>query len=87
MIVISIILIVVAVYLVAGFVFSIPFVIRGVTQIDEGAVGTKWGFRLIIIPGSMVFWPLLLKKWIQAGKKLRPYVQKPLKVPSSETNQ
>ena len=58
-----IILIIVAIYLFAGLVFAIPFVIKGVTQIDEGAIGSKWGFRLIIIPGTIVFWPVLLKKW------------------------
>lgn len=63
MTIVYIILIIVAIYLFAGLVFAIPFVIRGVTQIDEGAIGSKWGFRLIIIPGTIVFWPVLLKKW------------------------
>jgi len=49
-------------------VFAVPFVIKGVTRIDENAVGSKWGFRLIIIPGSIVFWPLLLRKWLKAHK-------------------
>ena len=68
MIAVYIIFIIVAAYLVAGLVFAIPFVIKGVSKIDEGAQGSKWGFRLIIIPGSIVFWPLLLKKWMQASK-------------------
>lgn len=63
MTIVYIILIIVAIYLFAGLVFAIPFVIRGVTQIDEGAIGSKWGFRVIIIPGVIVFWPVLLKKW------------------------
>jgi hypothetical protein len=58
-------LLLVALYLGAGLVFAIFFVTRGVTKIDESAVGSKWGFRLIIIPGAMVFWPLLLRKWIR----------------------
>ena len=65
MTIVHIILLLVALYLAAGLVFAIFFVTRGVTRIDESAVGTKWGFRLIIIPGSMVFWPLLLRKWIR----------------------
>ena len=68
MILVDIILIIVAVYLFAGLVFAIPFIIRGVTKIDERAQGSKWGFRVIIIPGTMVFWPLLLKKWLKASK-------------------
>ena len=66
MVFVNIILIIVALYLAAGLVFAIPFVLRGVMRIDEGATGSKWGFRLIIIPGTMVFWPLLLRKWIAA---------------------
>lgn len=38
-------------------------------MVDEGAHGSGWGFRLIIIPGIVVFWPLLLRKWIAAVKK------------------
>lgn len=66
--IIYIILLVVAVYLFAGLVFAIPFVTRGITKIDEGTKGSTWGFRIIIIPGTMVFWPLLLKKWLKASR-------------------
>ena len=67
--IINIVLVTVGAYLICGFIFAIPFIIKGVTAIDpDGAHGTKWGFRLIIIPGTMVFWPLLLKKWIKALK-------------------
>jgi len=69
MFIVAVIFTLVAVYLAAGLVFAIPFVTKGVTQIDEGAAGSKWGFRIIIIPGVMVFWPLLLKKWVKASKK------------------
>ncbi|HEV8506879.1 MAG TPA: hypothetical protein VGQ53_15820 [Chitinophagaceae bacterium] len=69
MTVIDIILIVVEAYLALGLMFSIPFAIKGVTMIDpDGAKGTKWSFRVIIIPGTIVFWPLLLKKWINVTK-------------------
>lgn len=68
MIIIYIILIIVAVYLFAGLLFAIPFVLKGVTKIDEGAHGSKWGFRIIILPGTIVFWPLLLKRWIKVSK-------------------
>jgi hypothetical protein len=66
--IVSIILIVVAAYLAAGFVFAIPFILKGITKVDEGAHGATWGFRIIIIPGTIVFWPFLLKKWIKATK-------------------
>jgi hypothetical protein len=68
MMIVSVILSIVAVYLVAGFVFAIPFIIKGVTEIDEGAHGATWGFRIIIIPGTIIFWPFLLKRWINSSK-------------------
>ena len=61
-------LIIVAIYLACGFVFAIPFVIKGSQRIDEGAHGSTWGFKIIIIPATIIFWPLLLKKWIAATK-------------------
>ena len=67
--IVSIILIVLAVYLAAGFLFAIPFVIKGVNKVDEGAHGGSIGFRIIIIPGTMVFWPWLLIKWMNAAKQ------------------
>lgn len=55
-------------YLACGLVFAIVFVIKGVQIVDEGAHGAGIGFRIIIIPGTMVFWPALLRKWIRTIK-------------------
>ena len=66
--IVEIILIVVLIYLALGFLFAIPFVIKGVHKVDEGAHGGSISFRIIIIPGTMVFWPVLLKKWLNATK-------------------
>lgn len=66
--IVNIILIVAAIYLAIGFLFAIPFVIKGVHEVDEAAHGGSIGFRIIIIPGTMVFWPLLLKRWMKAAK-------------------
>ncbi len=56
------------VYLLCGFVFAMVFVFKGVQMIDEGARDSTLGFKIIIIPASMVFWPLLLVKWVKARK-------------------
>lgn len=63
------ILLLTGIYLVAGFVFAILFSWKGAAATDEGAADAGWGFRIIIIPGTMVFWPFLLRKWIKAIKK------------------
>lgn len=67
--VLEIILWMITLYLACGLAFAIPFVLRGVEKIDEGARGSKWGFKLIIIPATTVFWPLLLRKWIRENNK------------------
>jgi hypothetical protein len=64
-----IILLLPAIYLLCGLIFAIPFVLKGVDRVDEGAHGSSVGFRLIILPGVMIFWPVLFKKWIRANKK------------------
>ena len=69
MMAINMILLTVEVYLALGLLFSIPFVLKGVTVIDpDGAERTKWGFRMIIIPGTIIFWPVLLRKWVNIKK-------------------
>ena len=74
--IIAIILKLVLVYLALGLVFAIPFVIRGAGKIDEGAADGSRGFRIIIIPGTIVFWPLLLNKWRRAVKKEKAGINK-----------
>ena len=58
------------IYGATGLVFAIPFVFRGVNRIDPIAGESSWGFRLAILAGSAVFWPLLLKRWL--GEKSAP---------------
>jgi len=50
-------------YLTCGLVFAIPFALVGVKKIDPHAAHGSWGFRLLVIPGTMAFWPLLLRRW------------------------
>ncbi|AFY38596.1 hypothetical protein Lepto7376_2306 [[Leptolyngbya] sp. PCC 7376] len=45
-------------YVIAGLVFSIPFVTFLIKRVDPAATGWAIGFRLIIIPGVVLFWPL-----------------------------
>jgi len=52
------------VYTALGAVFALAFVTVGVKRIDAQAIGSSVGFRLLIVPGSLVFWPLLLRRWI-----------------------
>jgi hypothetical protein len=59
------ILILTGVYLISGLLFSIPFALIGVGKIDPHAARGSWGFRLLIIPGSILMWPLLSIRWVK----------------------
>jgi membrane protein implicated in regulation of membrane protease activity len=58
-------LILLGIYLACGFLFAIPFVFIGVKKIDPHAARGSWGFRLLIFPGVVAFWPLLLRRWLK----------------------
>jgi hypothetical protein len=58
-------------YAAAGMAFALPFLARGIERIDSHARGAGLGFRLIVSPGVIAFWPLLLRRWI-AGKPEPP---------------
>jgi uncharacterized membrane-anchored protein YitT (DUF2179 family) len=60
-------LIFLAAYLVMGFLFAIPFVLVGVKRIDRHATHGSWGFRALIIPGTMFLWPLLARRWMSGA--------------------
>ena len=64
---VEVVLIIVLIYLLLGVLFVIPFLVKGLTKVDEGAHGGTIGFKIIIIPGVVVFWPVLLNKWIKAN--------------------
>jgi hypothetical protein len=50
------------IYLGIGLVFSLWFVSVGAKKIDEGMEGTPFHFKLILIPGSILIWPVMLIK-------------------------
>jgi hypothetical protein len=50
------------VYAAIGLVFALFFVTRGVTRIDPTAIGGSTGFRILILPGVVAFWPLLMRR-------------------------
>jgi len=68
-IIVMILLIIVALYLICGLLISFFFLAKGLSQIDEGTHGTGIGFRIIILPGMIVFWPVLLKKWLEVRRQ------------------
>lgn len=51
------------IYLAVGLVFGVAFVLVGAARIDPAAQHGSWGFRLLILPGSALLWPLLWHRW------------------------
>jgi hypothetical protein len=67
--IVSGVFIVITVYPVAGIIFTIFFQIKGLSKIDEGVHGSTIGFRIIIIPGCIVFWPRVIEKMVNDFKQ------------------
>jgi hypothetical protein len=49
----------VAAYLALGVLFAIPFTLRWAGRLDAAAIKATPGFRLIILPGAVLLWPVL----------------------------
>ena len=59
----------VGVYLLIGLVFSVPFVLRGVGRVDPAAHQAPLVFRVLILPGVVGLWPVMLSKWSRARQR------------------
>ena len=56
-----------AVYGAVGILFALAFLTFGIGRIDPGARGAGLGFRLMVFPGVVALWPLMLARWITGG--------------------
>ena len=54
---------IIGLYSLIGLLFAVVFVSRGVRRIDPAAENGSLGFRILIIPGSIALWPILLRRW------------------------
>ena len=56
-----------AIYLAIGVLAGVPFVLLGVGRIDPAAKAAPWSFRVLVRPGVIALWPLLMRRWIRAA--------------------
>jgi len=59
------------IYAAIGFLFSLAFIAAGISRVDPQAMGAGIFFRLLVFPGCVAFWPLLLRRWL-SGKSEPP---------------
>ncbi|MEZ4956483.1 MAG: hypothetical protein R2825_23195 [Saprospiraceae bacterium] len=45
-----------------GLLFAMWFIANGVRKIDDGMHSAPWKMRLMLLPGSVLLWPYLLKR-------------------------
>jgi hypothetical protein len=64
----SIILLVVGAYAALGALVGVAFIVRGVSRVDPAAAGAPIGFKLLILPGAIGLWPIVLKWWLDARR-------------------
>lgn len=57
-----------ALYLGVGVLFALPFALRWSSRLDPVAEHGTPGFRLLIIPGAILLWPLLLLRVLRSGR-------------------
>jgi hypothetical protein len=51
-----------AVYAGCGLIVAVVFLARWCKSFDPSATDGTWGFRLLIVPGIIVLWPMILAK-------------------------
>lgn len=50
-------------WLALGFVVALAFAFVGAARIDHGAKDGSWLFKLLILPGATLLWPVVAWKW------------------------
>ena len=62
-------LLAVAIYDGIGLLVAILFLLFGIGRADAAAKGTGIFFKLIILPGIVLLWPIILGRWI-SGRQI-----------------
>jgi len=54
----------IALYAAIGLVVGILFVLFGVTRPFQHPVAVTAGARVLLLPGSILLWPFVLRRWL-----------------------
>lgn len=66
--VINIFLITLSIYFGVGVIFGVYFLIKGAIKIDPLLGHSKWSVRLLLFPGTIAMWPILVSKLLKLRK-------------------
>ena len=58
-------------YAAAGAAFAVLFLWRWIGRFDPAAAHATWGFRVLVFPGIVIFWPLFASRLIRARTRAR----------------
>ena len=51
-------------YLAGGVIVGLGFVIAGVTRALPGSPAVSTGARVLLLPGAILLWPLIVARWV-----------------------
>jgi len=57
-----------ATYLAIGSLVALPFLIIGIGRIDPAAKAAPWTFRMLMFPGVVALWPLIVRRWLNSRR-------------------
>jgi hypothetical protein len=55
-------------WLTVGAIVAVPFLALAVGRVVEGARGSSLAFRLLVLPGAILLWPVILRRWIAGDR-------------------
>jgi hypothetical protein len=65
---IMLLLIILAVYALIGIAVAIAFLAGGIARVLGPGTGVSLPARCLLFPGTLVFWPLILARWLRPAR-------------------
>lgn len=65
----QLIILIVKGYLMCGLIFAVPFLFLGIQRVDPSAKNSTLLFKVVVLPGVTLFWPLMLTRLLRGQEK------------------
>jgi hypothetical protein len=59
------------IYCAVGFLLLVPMHKVMLNSLDESMAGASIGFRIVVTPGLVLLWPVIVRRWIRS-RRLNP---------------